>query len=414
MIKAALPSVRRSLALLSCVLTLSSIALAGTESSEFWIGTWAASPEAKLNTSSTFGRVDTTYREIVHVSVGGPSVRIVVTNEFGLEPLTLGAAAIAISKGGGTFDPSTMTTVHFGGEGSVTLPAGTIMVSDPVQLRVPPLSDLAVSLFIPAQKISQISVHTYALQTNYQAQGDLVGTRNLDAPTETASWPFLRAVEVQATSTASSAGSIVALGDSITDGAASKSNMNGRWPDELARRLQADESLSGMGVLNAGINGNRLLHDGDGQSALGRLDRDVLTEAGVKYIIILEGINDIGHIVSASPGDPPVTAQNLIQALDQIVTRAHTHGIKVIGATITPYENCKYASVQGEKMRQAVNNWIRTTKDLDGIADFDKITRDPAYPARFSPAYDSGDHLHPNAAGLKAMADGMDLGLFAH
>jgi lysophospholipase L1-like esterase len=409
---AAHPLLQRTFALLSCVLTLSSIALAATESSAPWIGTWAASPEAIPNTSAVFGRGDTTYREIVHVSVGGPSVRIVVTNEFGLEPLTLGAAAIAISKGRGTIDPSTMSAVHFGGEASVTLPAGTMMVSDPVQLEVPSLSDLAVSLFIPAQKISQISVHTYALQTNYQAGGDLLGARTLDAPTEIASWPFLRAVEVKAAGTGSSAASIVALGDSITDGAASKRNMNGRWPDELARRLQADQSLSEFGVLNAGINGNRLLHDGDGQSALGRLDRDVLTEAGVKYMIILEGINDIGHIVSASSGDPAETAQNLIQALDQIVTRAHTHGIKVIGATITPYENCKYSSVDGEKMRQAVNDWIRTTRDLDGIADFDKITRDPTHPARFLPEYDSGDHLHPNAAGLKAMADGIDLSLF--
>ena len=167
-----------------------------------------------------------------------------------------------------------------------------------------------------------------------------------------------------------------------------------------------------MGVLNAGINGNRLLRDGDGgESALRRLDRDVLTQAGIKYLIVLEGINDIGHIVSAPPSDPADTAQNLILALEQIAVRAHTHGIKVIGATITPYENCKYASREGEKMRAAINDWIRTTKSLDGVVDFDKIVRDPAHPTRFLPAYDSGDHLHPNAAGLHAMGASIDLGL---
>ncbi len=204
---------------------------------------------------------------------------------------------------------------------------------------------------------------------------------------------------------------IVALGDSITDGAASKPNMNGRWPDVLAGRIQADKSLSGIGVLNEGINGNRLLHDGDGESALRRFDRDVIAQAGVKYLIVLEGINDIGHIVSATSSDPAETAQNLIRALEQITVRAHAHGIMVIGATILPYENCKYASPEGEKMREAVNDWIRTSKTLDGIADFDKIIRDPAHPTRFLPSYDSGDHLHPNSAGLRAMAYGVDLGL---
>jgi lysophospholipase L1-like esterase len=169
-----------------------------------------------------------------------------------------------------------------------------------------------------------------------------------------------------------------------------------------------------MGVLNAGINGNRLLHDGDGESALRRLDRDVLTQAGVKYLIVLEGINDIGHIVTASPADPAESAQTIIRALQQIALRAHTQGIKVIGATITPYESCKYASPEGEKIRQSVNNWIRTTKELDGVADFELTVRDPAHPTRFLPAYDSGDHLHPNAAGLRAMANSIDLSLFTH
>jgi lysophospholipase L1-like esterase len=387
---------------------------AATPPSDRWIGTWSASPEALPNTSDTPARTDTTYREIVHVSVGGPMVRIVLTNEWGLEPLTVGAADIAITAGGSTIDPSTAKALSFGGQASVTLPAGTIMVSDPVDLKIPALSNIAVSLYIPTQTISQVSVHTYALQTNYTAAGNQAASRTLDASIEIESWPFVRAVEVTASADSAAAGSVVTLGDSITDGAASKINTNGRWPDVLARRLQSDKTLSAMGVLNAGINGNRLLHDGDGQSAIGRLDRDVLTQAGVRYLIILEGINDIGQITSASPADPAETAQSLIRALAQMATRAHTHNIKVIGATILPYENCKYASPAGEKMRQAINDWIRTTKELDAVADFDKITRNPAHPTSFLPAYDSGDHLHPNAAGLKAMADAVNLSLFLH
>jgi lysophospholipase L1-like esterase len=407
--KTCITAVRSSIFLL-CTITPSLAALAVTPPASHWIGTWAAPPEAQPNTDDMLGKVSTTYREIVHVSVGGPSVRVVLTNELGLEPLTISAGDIAISVGGSAIEPSTIKALRFDGQGSVTLPAGAIMVSDPVDLKVPAFSDLAISLFIPAQTISQVSVHSYALQTNYVAAGNLADARIFDAATNITAWPFIREVEVASES--EMGGSIVTLGDSITDGAASKINMNGRWPDILAGRLQLNKSLSVMGVLNAGINGNRLLHDGDGQSALGRLDRDVLTQAGVKYLIVLEGINDIGHIVSASPSDPAETAQNLIRALDQIVTRAHTHGVKVVGATMTPYENCKYASPDGEKMRQTINDWIRTTKDLDGVADFDKIIRDPAHPSNFLPAYDSGDHLHPNAAGLKAMGDGVDLGLF--
>jgi lysophospholipase L1-like esterase len=406
------PTAVKSVFLLLGTLTLSLDAFAVMPPVSRWIGTWAASPEAQPNTDDMLGKVSTTYREVVHVSVGGSSVRVVLTNELGLEPLTISAGDIAISVGGSAIEPSTTKPLRFEGQTSVTLPAGVKMVSDPVDLSVPALSDLAISLFIPAQTISQVSVHSYALQISYVASGNLADARTFDAPTNITSWPFIREVEVESDSTTSA--SIATLGDSITDGAASKIDTNGRWPDVLARRLQLNKSLSVIGVLNAGINGNRLLHDGDGQSALRRFDRDVLTQAGVKYLIILEGINDIGHIVSASTSDPPETAQSLIRALDQIVIRAHTHGIKVIGATMTPYENCKYASADGEKMRQTINDWIRTTKDLDGVADFDRIIRDPAHPTSILSIYDSGDHLHPNAAGLKAMGDGVDLSLFVH
>ncbi len=223
---------------------------------------------------------------------------------------------------------------------------------------------------------------------------------------------FVRGVNVISDAPAA----VVTLGDSITDGAASDANMNGRWPNVLAARFQEDPALSRISVLNAGLNGNRLLHNEDefGDSALKRLDRDVLTQAGAKYLIVLEGINDIGHIVKPSADDPAETAQRIILALQQIATRARSQGIRVIGGTILAYENCKYASADGERMRQTVNEWIRRSRDFDAVVDFDKVVRDPVHPGRLLPAYDSGDHLHPNADGLRAMANSIPLDLFVH
>jgi lysophospholipase L1-like esterase len=398
-----------------CAFELTSPLSAATPSAKRWTGTWAASPEAQPNKTAVVDSAGTTYREIVHISAGGAAVRIVMTNEFGLEPLTIGAARIAMSAGGSAIEQRTAKMLSFGGQTSVTLPAGTMMVSDPVELDLPALADVTVSIFIPAQTISQLTEHSYALQTNYMATGNVVDASTLPTAIKVSSWHFIKGIEVEAIEEGMDGGAIVVLGDSITDGAASHPNTNGRWPDVLARRIHENETFSGVGILNAGINGNRLLRDGDGgESAIRRLDRDVLTQAGVKYLVVLEGINDIGHIIAASPSDPAETAQSLIRALQQIATRAHSHGIKVIGATITPYENCKYASPEGEKMREAVNDWIRTTKDLDGVSDFEKIIRDPAHPTRFLPAYDSGDHLHPNAAGLRAMGESVDLSFLKH
>jgi len=399
---------RRIFFLAACALLLSANLSAATHSAKHWIGTWAASPEAQENTTGMPGAAGTSFREIVHLSAGGTAIRVVLTNEFGLRSLTIGAAQIAISTGGNAIDASTAKTLSFGGQASVTLPAGTKMVSDPVEFTMPALANVAVSLFIPPQSLQRASVHPYALQTNYTAEGNVAGAKTMGAPAESG-WYFLRGIEVLSDRNAAS---VVALGDSITDGAASDRNKNERWPDVLAKRLQTDKALKDIGVLNAGINGNRILRDGEGdEGALRRFDRDVLAQAGVKYLIVLEGINDIGHIVSATSDDPADSAEDLIRALKQIVTRAHTHGIKVIGATITPYEDCKYASPEGEAMRQAINAWIRTSKDLDGVADFDRIVRDPTHPTRFLPTYDSGDHLHPNTAGLRAMAEGVNLNL---
>jgi len=411
---------------------------------DHWVGTWAAAPVASSNirraTPSTsagappttspaapppsqasntdvpklsdqnFGAADTTFREIVHVSLGGPMVRVVLSNEFGSDPLTVGAAHIAVSQGNSIINLVTAGSLTFSGHISATIPPGALVVSDPVAMKLPAGADLAVSLFIPAQPMSVVTQHGFADQTSYTAPGNVVGAKALEDPSELKSWPFLKGVDVLI---GGDSGAIVAFGDSITDGALSTPNANARWPDVLARRLQADKKTAGLAVLNQGIGGNRVLHDGTGPSALARFDRDVVAQAGVRYVILMESINDIGH--AADPVKPYdiVGADDLIFGFTQLTERAHTHGIKVIGATLTPYAGAKYASHAGEEMRQAVNKWIRTSPMLDGFIDFDKATQDPANPGMFLPAYDSGDHLHPKDAGYKAMGEAIDLKLFA-
>jgi len=370
------------------------------------------------NASGTFGgETGTTLREIVHVSIGGASTRIVLSNEFGLEPLTISSAAIARRESGSAIVVGSAAPLTFDGHASVVIPPGAMVVSDAATLNVTPLSDVAVSLFVPSQSMTVRSAHGSAYQTNYMVDGNAVASTELagpggEAPKTFTSWDFLKGVDVKADADAAS---IVAFGDSITDGAKSTPNTNTRWPDVLAARLSANKKTAKISVLNEGIGGNRILHDNTGPNALARFDRDVLAQAGVKYLILLESINDIGHAA-----DPVltkrydiVTAQDLIDGLEQMARRAHTHGIQVIGATLTPYVGAGYQSPEGEAMRQAINTWIRTTKELDGVVDFDKAANDPNHPGMFLPEYDSGDHLHPKDAGYKAMGDAIDLKLFS-
>jgi lysophospholipase L1-like esterase len=359
-----------------------------------------------------YGTEDITLREIVHVSIGGPQVRVIFTNEFGTDPLTIGSAHIAVSQGGSSINlvAASSAGLTFGGRTSVTVPPGALIVSDPVPVTVPAESDLAVSFFLPAQPIHQISQHGGADQTNYRAPGNVVGAKILDDPAEFRSWVFLKDVDVLAPARGAS---VVAFGDSITDGAYAAVNQNARWPDELARRLVADKRTADVGVLNEGIGGNRILHDNAGPSALARFDRDVIAQAGIKYVIILEAINDIGHAYDTKRPYDVVSADDLITGYKQMAARAHMHGIKVYFATLTPYTGAGYMSPAGEEVRQTLNSWIRTTHDSDGFVDFDKATADPAHPDTFLPAYDHGDHLHPSDPGYKAMGDAIDLSLFA-
>jgi lysophospholipase L1-like esterase len=379
---------------------------------DHWVGTWATSPMAAKNPEGKFGAPGTdgtTLRELVHISIGGPSVRVILTNEFGLDPLTIGAAQIALSSGTSTITAGSSTPLTFGGKPSIIIPPGALIVSDPVPLKVAPASNLAVSLFLPDQPVNQLTLHPFADQTNYLVPGNVVSAPSLDSPQTFFTWDFLKGVDVAADEKSAS---IVTFGDSITDGAHSTRDANARWPDVLATRLLANKKTANLGVLNQGIGGNRVLHDTTGPSALARFDRDVLAQAGVKYLVIMESINDIGHATDPTKPYDVVAADDLIAGLSQLATRAHTHGIKVYGATLTPFVGAKYQSPAGEEMRQAVNKWIRTTNLLDGVIDFDKVTTDPTRPGMFLPLDDSGDHLHPGDAGYKAMGESIDLNLF--
>ena len=395
-------------------LVLAAVSVMGVKASaaaqpDHWVGTWATAPLGEANTPAGPGTSDMTLREIVHVSRGGERVRVEFTNEFGTDLLTIGAAHIALSAGGSEIKLGSANALTFNGKSSITIPVGAMVISDPADLKLPVLSDLAISIFIPTQPLRTVTQHTFADQTNYIATGDVVGEKTLTAPEKFAQWRFVKGVDVLG---GANDGAIVTLGDSITDGAYATENGNARWPDVLARRLQADKKLAGLGVLNQGIGGNRVLHEGYGPSAEARFDRDVLSQAGVKYVVIMEGINDIGNATSPTNPHDPVTADEMIAGLAQLVERAHVHGIKVIGATLTPYVGAKYQSDAGEKIRVAVNDWIRTNKSLDGLIDFDLVTRDPANPSMFLPVMDHGDHLHPGDAGYKAMGESVDLKLF--
>jgi lysophospholipase L1-like esterase len=298
--------------------------------------------------------------------------------------------------------------LKFGGSASTTIPAGAVIISDPVNLPLPPATDLVVDLYVPgdtAASGSPVTMHTGANQTSYvSSTGNYVGNETMPVAATTPSWFLLARVEVLAPATT---GVIVALGDSITDGTRSTPNTNNRWPDLLAKRL-AQATGARMSVLNAGIAGNRVLVDGAGQNVLARFDRDVLVQPGVTHVIVLEGINDIGQARS----NPIPSAADLIAAHRQLIERAHARGIKIYGGTLTPFEGAGYWTPEGEAKRAALNEWIRTSKEYDGVIDFDLATRDPNQPTKFLANYNSGDNLHPGDAGYQAMANAIDLSLF--
>jgi lysophospholipase L1-like esterase len=348
-----------------------------------------------------------TLRQIVHVSLGGDRLRVVLSNAFGTVPLEVGAAHVALREKDAAIQTKSDRPLTFGGRSSTFIAAGAVAVSDPVTLTVPAAADLAIDLYLPgdtAASTSPLTTHQGALQLNYiSADGNHAGEPNFPDAATTQQWFFLARVEVAASE---QAGAVVTFGDSITDGTRSSANTNNRWPDELARRLAAQKIP--LGVLNEGIAGNRVLCDGAGVSALARFDRDVLAQTGAKYVVVLESINDIG--IGRSNAVP--SAEDLIAAHHQLIERAHAHGLKIYGATLTPFDGAAYFTAEGEAKRQAVNQFIRTGKAYDGVIDFDAAVRDPAAPSKIQQKFNPGDNLHMNDAGYQAMAGAIDLGLF--
>jgi lysophospholipase L1-like esterase len=348
---------------------------------------------------------------VVRASIGGQRVRLTLSNALGREPVRFGAVHVARHDGNARIATGSDRAVTFGGRESITLEPGALAVSDPVELAVPALAELAVSLYLP-ETTGAPTTHELALNTSYVARGNRVAADSLTGAATNRTYFWLAGVEVLAGSP--EAGAIVAFGDSITDGFSTTPDAHRAWPALLAARLQGNAATERWGVVNAGIAGNRVRRDMVGTSALARFDRDVLARAGVRWLVLFEGINDITW--SALPGVPEsqrTNAEQLTDALAQLVDRAHARGIRVVGATLMPMGGLWLHNPETEGLRQAVNRWIRTSGKFDAVVDFDAVTRDPSDPARLRPDLDSGDHIHPSDAGNAAMANAIDLSIFA-
>jgi lysophospholipase L1-like esterase len=381
---------------------------------EHWVGTWSAAQHAPALgppglTNQGFN--NTTLRQIVHTSIGGDRVRVRLST-FGAGALVIGAARIALHEvgAGAAIVPGSDRPLTFSGQPSTTIPPGALVLSDPVDLDVPALGELAVSIFVPGSTGSA-TWHFVALQTSYiSPPGDFTASTLMPVSSTTQAWFWLAGVDVMASK---QTGAIVTFGDSITDGPGSTPEINNRWPDNLARRLMAQSGNHKMGVLNAGLTGNRLLHDGLGPNGLARFDRDALSHAGATHVIVLLGNNDIwtGEVF------PPdfVTADQIIEGHKQLIARAHARGLKVYGGTLTPFGGFTPFGVTlspgTEAMRQAINAWIRSSGEYDAVIDFDAAVRDPSSPTQLLPRYDSGDHLHPNNLGYEVMTNAIELKL---
>jgi lysophospholipase L1-like esterase len=374
-----------------------------------WVATWGAAMMAtRAGHAPDF--TGQTLRQIVHGSAGGKQARVWFSNRFGKEPLLIGAAHIALRTNASAIDPTSDHALTFNGNASVTVPPGATIVSDPITMHIPPFADLAVSSYFPNRAMGTTQ-HGLANQTSYRASRNQSNATTLtDTAKPMESWYFLSGVDVAASGDAA----VVTLGDSITDGARSTPNTNHRWPDYLAARLAADANTKAAGVLgvvNVGISGNRVLLDGTGPNAVGRLNRDVVARSGARDLIVLESINDIARYADHHQpyGD---LEQRLETAFAEMARQAHQHGIRIFGATLTPYQGCGCFTPEGEAVRDGLNHWIRSSPALDGYVDFDQATHDPQHPLQYLPQYDSGDHVHPSDAGYQAMANSIDLSLF--
>ncbi|HEY1725527.1 MAG TPA: SGNH/GDSL hydrolase family protein [Steroidobacteraceae bacterium] len=386
-----------------------------------WMQTWGAAPLPPSPAVGPFPATpsfeNVTIRQVVHISGGGRRVRIRFTNEYGGKPLLIGAARLALVDESGAIKAASDHAVTFDGQASVSIPAGAPLLSDPIPLQIRDLATLSISVYLP-EATGACTCHATGMQSAFVSDpGDF--TDIAFAPQQTIqSRAFISGVEVERPKGAQA---LVVLGDSISDGVGSTVDANRRWPDRLAERLNT-KTRPGWGVVNMGISGNRVLSDGAGQSALARFDRDVLAVPGVRVLVIFEGVNDLGVSYGHPEGpmadvlknsQPPskATSDSLMAGYRQLIDRAHAHGLKVLVATITPYAGAFYYSDEGEAIRQRVNAWIRSNREIDGVLDFDKVVRDPANPTQIRDGYHPGDHLHGTDAAYAAMAAAVDLSL---
>ena len=400
------------LAMASTVLLVLPAALATGSEEHKWLATWGAgsqsAAEALIGPPPAPAQFENqTIRMIARISKGGDRVRVRLDNTFGIDALAIGSAHIALHGTGPEIVWATDSVLTFGGSPTIAIPPGAPALSDPVDLEVPDLAEVAVSIYLPDPTAGQ-TVHSVGRQTAYISQaGDFTGAPTIPAPTTTEMRFFLSGIEVQADDRAKS---IVTLGDSLTDGMNSTLDANKRWPDRLAERLLDRRRPHLLSVVNEGISGNRVLHDVFGPDALARFDRDVIAQSGVAFVTLLQGTDDIG--LSAIVPSQVVTPDQIIQGYRQLIERAHVKHVRIFGATLTPLEGARLYTPAIEANRQALNAFIRTSGEFDDVLDFDFVTRDPTHPTRLLPSYDSGDHIHPNDAGYKAMADSIDLSVF--
>jgi lysophospholipase L1-like esterase len=389
-----------------------------------WVDTWVSMPQlTEPNnmppapfTQDNLVFADSTLRQTVHTSVGGQQMRLRFSNAFGGTALPITRVSVALPASGQAgvsgIKAGTSRPVTFHGLPSVVIPVGAQAVSDPLDFELAPRSNLTVTIYLAqGQASTSITSHPGSRTTSYMVTGDHVDAEDLAGATPADHWYFLSGLEVWSRH---STAAVAIVGDSLTDGRGSTTNMNNRWPDQLLDRLQAHPDTDGIAILNQAAGGNRVLNDGLGPNALARLDRDVFAQSGVKWQLVFEGVNDVGT-AEASQVAQTKAAADLIAAYDQMIVRAHALGIRVYGATLTPFgANTAYDDPQGfrEAARQTVNTWIRTSRRFDAVVDFDRTARDPANPRQLLPAYDVGDHLHLNPTGYKALADTVPARLF--
>ncbi len=382
-----------------------------------WVASWATSPQLDDDNALKPDELrEGTLRQIVHLSLGGHQIRLHLSNRYGTEALHFISVHVAkaIEAGSAKIVKGSDKEVLFSGKQDIVVPEGADYVSDAIDFSADALSDIAITMRVGSTK--ELTGHPGSRANSFLENGNAVSAEDFPDAKRITRWYFLAGVDVAASSDAFA---IVALGDSITDGHGATTDGNNRWPDILAKRLQTNPTTKKVSVVNQGIGGNRLLIDGIASNALARFDHDVLAQAATRWVIVLEGINDLGmltHEKEVSDAEHETEVKRVIGAYEQIIARAHAQGIRVIGATVMPFTGSAFyhPDAKNEADRQAVNTWIRTPGHFDAVVDFDKVTRDPAHPEMLSPAYDSGDHLHPGPAGFAAMADAVPLSLFAN